>query len=333
MVTMIDVAKLAGVSTTTVSHVLNGTRSVSERTQRAVQDAVVVTGYVQNHLARSLVTASTRSIGLALSTRMNPYFGEVVEGIEAATVARGFTLLIADTHDDADQEHRVVTALRQRRVDGLILAASAGATRLLDELAHRAVPVVLIDRLPSERFDQVGVENEQPTAELVRHLAGHGHQRIAMVAGREGLTTSAERLAGYRRAVMECGGAVMSELVANGHSTSEGGRDAVRRLLQLAVPPTAFIIANNAMTVGALRAIREAGKRVPEDVAVVAFDDVEWADLLYAPLTAIAQPTELMGTTAVDMLFARIADPARSPSTVRLPARVIVRDSCGCNRS
>ncbi|MFE0515862.1 LacI family DNA-binding transcriptional regulator, partial [Streptomyces sp. NPDC058964] len=207
MPTMADVARSAGVSVATVSHVLNGTRPVLPHTRQAVLDAVDELGYTPNTLARSLVTSRTRSIGLAVSAISNPYFTEILQGVEAAALQEGYSLLIADPHDDPEHEHKVVRLLHERRVDGMIVAPSADPRRLLAYLDRHAVPTVFLDRVvdaPGEdvdgatRFDQVCAENTGPMARLVAHLAGLGHRRIGLVAGLPGLSTTGDRITGYR---------------------------------------------------------------------------------------------------------------------------------------
>ncbi|MEU6171857.1 LacI family DNA-binding transcriptional regulator [Streptantibioticus parmotrematis] len=333
MATMHEVARRAGVSVTTVSHVVNSTRPVSDQARAAVEAAIRETGYVPNAVARSLATASTRSIGLAVSALTNPYLGELASAIESTAAAAGYTVLLADTHDDAEQEERVLRALRNRRVDGILLATSMDATRLRACLAgtpQPAPPVVFIDRLACPGFDQIGVENERATAGLVAHLVERGHRRIGMVAGREGITTSTERLAGYRRGLTEHGIAHDTALEVYGASDAEPARAAVLRLLDLSSPPTALISGNNHMTVGVLRGLRDRGVSVPDDMAVAAFDDVEWGDLLPSPLTAVAQPWQRLGREATRMLLDRLNGDTTPPRSVRLTPTLVHRRSCGC---
>lgn len=331
MVTMADVARLSGVSVATVSHVINDTRPVSVRTRAAVLEAIRSTGYVQNTIARSLKTARTNSIGLATSAISNPYFADVMGAIETEAGRRGFTLLLSDTHDDPDQELRVVRALVERRVDGVILAPSPGACDgALAHLAAQRTPTVLIDRLASAAFDQVGVTNAEALAELVGHLAGNGHRRIGYVAGLEGLTTSIERLDGYRRGLSAAGLPEDPELVVNGGSEAIRAQAAVRELLHAHDPPTGIVVGNNHMTIGVLRGLAEEGIRVPEDVAFVAFDDFEWADLFHPRLTVVAQPSVELGRRAMELMATRLAQPELPPRTVRLEPAFIHRDSCGC---
>ncbi|MGK5642816.1 LacI family DNA-binding transcriptional regulator [Streptomyces sp. URMC 126] len=330
MATMADVARHAGVSVATVSHVLNETRPVRPATRDAVRAAIAELGYTHNTLARSLVTSRTRSIGLAVSAAGNPYFTEIFQGVEASTLEAGYSLLTADPHDDPGHELKTVRLLHERRVDGMIIAPSADPAALLDHLARTRVPAVFLDRLVGDAHDQVCAENEAPTARLTGHLAERGHTRIALVAGAPGLSTTTERIAGYRRGLAEAGLPHVPELVVDGDSRAEGAERAVERLLALAQPPTALVTANNAMTIGALRALRAARLSVPGDMALACFDDFSWADLFEPRLTAIAQPSREIGAAAVRLLLDRLAEPGRAPRTVRLPCAFVHRSSCGC---
>lgn len=338
MTTMADVAKEAGVSTTTVSHVLNGTRTVSEKTVRRVLAAIERTGYRPHSIARALAGARTQSIGVAMSGISNPYFMDVVAAIEAAAAEHGHTMLLGDTHDEPLKELQMVEELVLRRVDGLLLAPSAGAQdNALRYLLEQSVPVVLIDRLLPAGIDQVGTENKEPTAQLVEHLAQHGHRRIGLVAGIQGLSTVEERVLGYQvglersdipfdRTLLGYGVSQRTE----GGPTREPARAAVHRMLDAENPPTALIAGNNTMTIQVLRALRERAMSVPGDIALAAFDDFEWSDVFHPRLTVIAQPTRDIGSTAVHLLLARINDPGREPRTIQLPARLVQRESCGC---
>ncbi|MFF9042482.1 LacI family DNA-binding transcriptional regulator [Streptomyces parvulus] len=337
MPTMADVARSAGVSVATVSHVLNDTRPVLPDTRRAVLDAVEELGYIPNTLARSLVTSRTRSIGLAVSAISNPYFTEILQGVEASALEHGYGLLIADPHDDPVHEREVVRMLHERRVDGMIVAPSAEPKDLVAYLGRHRVPAVLLDRVvevPEEdgapRFDQVCAESAEPTARLVGHLAGLGHRRVGLVAGRPGLSTTRERITGYRHGLAAAGLPYDERLLVHGDSEADGGTRATAALLSLAVPPTALVTANNAMTIGALRALRDRGLSVPGDIALCCFDDFAWADLFTPRLTAVAQPSRDLGAQAVRLLLERLAAPDRPARTVRLPCAFVHRTSCGC---
>ncbi|MEW2106780.1 LacI family transcriptional regulator [Streptomyces cellulosae] len=337
MATMADVARSAGVSIATVSHVLNGTRPVLPHTRQAVLDAVEELGYTPNTLARSLVTARTRSIGLAVSAISNPYFTEILQGVEAAALECGYSLLIADPHDDPAHERKVVQLLHERRVEGMIVAPSPEPGELLAYLKRHEVPAVFLDRLvgsPADDdrplFDQVCAESTEPTAGLVTHLAGLGHRRIGLVAGLPGLSTTTERITGYRHGLAAAGLPYDERILVHGDSEAAGAERATAELLRLGSRPTALVTANNAMTIGALRALRAHGLSVPKDIALCCFDDFAWADLFSPRLTAVSQPSRDIGARAVQMLLDRIADPGRPTRTERLPCTFVHRTSCGC---
>jgi len=336
MATMVDVARSAGVSVATVSHVLNDTRPVLPHTRQAVLDAIDALGYTPNTLARSLVTSRTRSIGLAVSAISNPYFTEILQGVEAGALERGYGLLIADPHDDPAHERKVVQLLHERRVDGVIVAPSSDPGELVAYLGRHDVPTVFLDRLVdapadgAEHFDQVCAENAEPMAALVTHLAGLGHRRIGLVAGLPGLSTTSERITGYRHGLATAGLPYDERLVAHGDSAAEGAERATAALLSLGAPPTALVTANNAMTIGTLRALRDRGLSVPGDLALCCFDDFAWADLFSPRLTAISQPSREIGARAVRLLLERLDSPDRPSRTVRLPSSFVHRTSCGC---
>lgn len=334
MVTMADVARRAGVSTATVSHVLNNTRAVSDDTKAAVLAAVEETAYTPNTVARSLATSRTTTIGLVLSAISNPYFGDLLSAAERAAAAAGYTLLLVDPHEDPEYERTVVARLHNHRVDGVVLAPSARPDAALEYLARHEVPTVLLDRLISgglaDDLDQVGSENQQATATLTRHLVEHGHRRIALVEGLVGLSTTDERRDGFVQALAEAGIERDPALEVSGESATDPARVAMAALLAGPEPPTAVVVGNNSMTIGVIGALRDAGARVPEDVAVVAFDDFAWADLFAPRLTAMAQPFARIASEAVRLLLRRQAQPDAPVEVLRLPPTFVIRESCGC---
>lgn len=330
VVKMSDVARRARVSVTTVSHVLNETRFVAPETREAVLNAIRETGYVPNTIARSLVRSKTDTIGLALSAISNPYFGELAHHLQTEAEVRGYSVLIADTHDDPERELKVARDLHERRVDGIILAPSPAPGPTLDYLRLRQVPVVIVDRMIGSGLDEVGTENIEATSQLVEHLAGLGHQRIGMVTGLAGLATSEERVKGYRLGLERSNLKYDDALLRGGASDAEPARGATAQLLQMPKPPTALIVANNQMTIGAMRALRDAGLSVPTDIALAAFDDFDWADLFSPRLTTIAQPHRELAAHAVELITSRIAHPEEPPRSHRLEPTLIHRNSCGC---
>lgn len=328
MVTMRDVAQLAGVSITTVSHVLNSTRAVAPDTRTRVLDAIDVTGYTGDAIARSLVTGGTKSIGVAMSLDANPTVAQLIRAIEQETAQAGYAMVLTDTRDEPETERLAVRTLRSRRVDGVILAPSPGAdTAVLPDLRKLDLPTVLVDRLSiSQDVDQIGPENVQAISALVRHLAEHGHRRIGMVSGPADLATNSERVLGYRLGLGRAGLTWDESLV--GYSDQESAE--VDALLDHPDPPTAMIAGSDAVLAGLLRAVRGRDLRVGSDLAVVAFGEVEWADLVDPPITTMAAPITDIGRAAVRMLLDRIADPVLPARSSRLPPTLLQRRSCGC---
>jgi LacI family transcriptional regulator len=330
---MSDVAAAAGVSVTTVSHVLNNTRPVSDELRQRVVDAVEASGYTTNGIARALATRNTMLVGVVMSFLSNPFFAPLVSSIEKTARRHGYTLLLTDNHENAADELTQLQIMLDRRVDGVILApASANPESVLDLLSKRGTPAVLVDRFADQRFDEVGVANVEPTADLVSHFTDRGHTRIGFVSGRTGLSTTTERLAGYRLGLDRAGLPHDRSLVRSGSSRIEPATAAVRALLAVPDPPTAIIAANNAMTIGVLRGLRDMGVRVPEDMAVAAFDDIAWADLMNPGLTAVAQPIPEMGNLAAKMLIKRIGGYEGPAERRTLPPTFQHRQSCGCEQ-
>lgn len=322
--TIDDVARQAGVAISTVSHVINGTRFVSEETKLAVEKAIAATGYIPNSLARSLARSRTNTIGIALSGTSNPYFMELVYALAAECTTRKWMTLLADTKEDPDVEEKSVRQLHQHRVDGVILATCGDEnSRSLAYLDQNRVPTVLVDRLVSRRFSQVGVENKRAMKQLVEHLYNLGHRRIAMIAGRPHVATTLERVNAYKRTLYAHGLPVDQALIHDGSEDAES----FDRLLSL--KPTAILAGNNRSMIRLMQYLHAAGLQVPRNIAVVGFDDFEWADYFHPRLTVIAQPIEAIAQRAISLLAARIEDPEAKPQTLHIKPKLIIRESCG----
>jgi LacI family transcriptional regulator, galactose operon repressor len=327
--TIADVAREAGVSVSTVSHVVNRTRKVAPATAQAVRAAIDAIGYHPNVLARSLKMATTQSVGIAISAIANAYFIDVICAIEAECARLGMMVFLSDTHDDPDRELAVVTALHHRRVDGVILAPSADPERrAFAYLRNARLPCVLVDRTPDPTFDQVGVNNREAMQALVEHVAGLGHRRIGYVGGHPGFQTTLERIGGYRDTLERLGLTFDDRHLVTGSDSTSSATSATHALLSIERPPSAIVAGNNMATIGAMRAIRARGLRVPQDISIVGFDDFEWADCFEPRLTLVAQPCEEIGRQAAILLMERIAAPDGPRRSLRLDARLIVRDSC-----
>lgn len=321
------VAVAAGVSKSTVSHVVNKTRPVAPETEQAVLTAMARLGYVGPGHTGSDPDAMT--IGIAMSAMTNPYFGTVVQAMDRRAILDGYSLVLADPHDDPANEVRAMTDLLRRGVSGVILAPSADPAAALAYARHNAVPVVLIDRLLPLGLDQVGSENVEATAALVAHLAGHGHRRFCFVSPRPGLTTTQERWDGFRLGLRRQGFA--PEVPVLDGLDSERLAVQLRTALDGPEAPTAVVSGNNQATIELMKACRRLGLSIPGDLAVAVFDDFEWADIFHPRLTAMAQGTSAIGAQSIELLTRRLSDPETPARTVRIEASLVIRESCGCD--
>lgn len=330
MSTIHDVAKAAGVSIATVSATINQSAYVSPALQERVRKAVAEVGYHPDGIARSLKTRTTKTLGLIISDISNPFFTAVIRGIEDVANARGYTLVLCNTDERLEKERAYVQLLRSRRVDGLIMAPVGIAEEYEGFDAAVAVPLVFIDRRVPGRADAVVVDNVRGALDVVRHLIDLRHRRIGIITGLPKISTSKERLQGYRQALTEAGLPVDPALLKIGYSRLDGGYQAARELLGLPARPTAVFATNNLMAIGLMRAVAECGLRCPQDISVACFDDFEWASVFHPRLTTVAQPTYDMGTKAAELLLARLdGSHAGEPREVVLSPTLIIRDSCG----
>jgi LacI family transcriptional regulator len=328
MTSIAEVARKAGVSVSTVSHVVNGTRYVSPDTAKLVNDAIATIGYLPNTLARSLKLASTGCVGLAISALSNPYFSDIICAVEAECARLGLMVFLSDTQDDPEKELAVIRALHQRRVDGIIFAPCAAPKQSLDYLAQRNVPCVLIDRMADPRFDQIGVDNAKAMRVLVDHIVAQGHRNVGFVAGQPGFATTVERIAGFHAALKSHGISTPADSVITGNATTACATAAAHRLLSQPQPPSVIVTGNNLATIGVMRAVRERGLSITGDLSLVGIDDFEWADLFEPRLTLVEQPCGEIGRQAAALLVERITTPASARRSVRLEPTLRVRASC-----
>ena len=328
MVTIREVAESAGVSYATVSHVINNTRLVSPETRERVLAAMDALNYRPNALARSLRQGKTNTLGLVLPDSANPFFAEISRSIEDEAFKRGYSVFLCNTERDTQRELFYVDVLSNRQVDGIIFVAAGDQADSLDFLLHRNMPVVMIDRnLSDVEVDAVLTDNQLGGYLATRHLLELGHTRIACIAGPSSITPSAERIIGYRKALEEAGISYEETLVLRGDYHAQSGMDITKSILSLHPRPTAIFALNDLMALGALRAAAEADCSVPEDLAVVGYDDLAIAHFTNPPLTTIAQPKKAIGVQAINLLVGRMSQKNRPPSRIILPPELIVRRS------
>jgi LacI family transcriptional regulator len=327
MATMVEVARRANVSVSTVSHVLNGTRHVEGETRQRVLAAIEATGYRQDALARALRRAKTDSIGLVVSDAGEPAFAAMAHGVEHAAVEHGLTLVLANSAEDADRERKAVQTLLDRRVDGLILARAAESDPgLIESLETEKPPTILLDRIfPMLPFDQVGADNRAAMRELSLRLIDRGHTRMAIVAGDTRVPTLHERLDGFTSALFETRQSIQDQHILTG--TEDDGVRAGLRTALTSQRPTAVIASSTPLAVLALRTLAEEGLRVPDDIAFATFDGFDNSDLFRPQVTTVRQPAFDMGVAAVQLLVERLRTPEASPRTVRLRQHIEWRES------
>lgn len=332
-VTIRDVARLAGVSLATVSNVLNNSRSAAAETRERVLKAVEALGYAPHAAARSMRGQSSALIGLIVADITNSFFTSLVHAVERAAQARGYSVILCNSDEDLAREERHLLMLRTQRVDGIILAATGQrSSGRAAAIARLRAPTVLVDRgLDEFGLDAVVLDNRRAALEATRHILSFGHRRVAMIGGPVAISTGAERLSGYREALLEAGLAPDPALVHDAGFREDPAYDATCALLALPVGqrPTALFAANSLIAIGVMRAVADSGLRCPEDVSVVSIDDFAWANAFRPRLTTVAQPIDAMGETAVRLLMARLDGSAPAePRTEVMAPFLVVRDSC-----
>jgi DNA-binding LacI/PurR family transcriptional regulator len=324
-----DIARLARVSHPTVSRALQNSPLVNPATAAKIRKIAEAAGYRPSAVARGLVTRRTRTVGLVVTTVADPFAGEVACGIEEAAHDHGYAVFLADSNCDAERERKVVQELAERRVDGIIVTSSRVGSDYLPMLAQLNVPMVLVnDQYPGEFVHSVMIANEDGSRAVTEHLIELGHRRIAYVGDRSGYQTETERFKGHKQALASAGIEFASELAVLGDGRPEGALAAVDGLLKLANPPTAVCCYNDMTALGAMRAIRARGLRVPEDVSVTGFDDLFFAEYLEPALTTVRQPMRRMGEMAMENLL-KLMVGEESVAQVKVEAELIVRGSTG----
>jgi len=334
-VTIRDVARRAGVSPMTVSRVINDSARVSPATRGRVEEAISELGYVPSRLARGLSARRTGTLALIVPDVANPFFTLIVRGAEDVARRAGYRMIICDTRADLDVEREVIEEMIAHRVEGILIAAVSDRSREhLRRLAGFGVPFVLVDRtVRGIDADVVLGDNAEGARRLVEHLVSLGHRRIGMVVESDDVSTARDRLRGYRAALEEAGLPYDAGLVADATVDPSGGITGMRKLLALERRPTAVFTVNNLVALGAIEAVRAAGLEVPNDLALVCFDDIEYASRLYPFLTVMEQPAETFGTLGTQLLLERVE--GRAPERTRvvvLPAEFVVRRSCGASQ-
>lgn len=336
-ITIEEIARLANVSRSTVSRVLNNHPNVRPAVRDKVLRVVREHNYIPNAAARSLASNRSYAISLLISGSTgeifaDPFFPQVIQGVSETCNSAGYVLMLAMLTAEMEQTfyNRMVGG---RHFDGVIMLSSDIDDPLLPQLIRAGIPLVLIGRHPYlEGLSTVDSENREGARAATAHLIGLGHRRVATITGRLTMQSGVDRRDGYKQALTAAGLPIDPDLIVEGDYTREQGYRAMRRLLSLPEPPTAVFAASDATAFGAQRAIHEAGLRIPDDVALVGFDDVPSAAYANPPLTTVRQSSAEMGVQAARALLAQIEDPSKPPAAIRLPTTLVVRESCGAAR-
>lgn len=330
MPTIKDVARRAGVAPITASRVINNSGYVSAETRRRVEAAIEELGYVPNRVARSLRSKRTQTLALVLTDITNPFWTTVARGVEDAARMGGFSVILGNTDESEPREYEYIQVLLQKQVDGFLLVPARHGARSVALIQRQKVPLVVLDRTVEANVDTVRSDSVGGARALTRHLISLGHRRIAMLTGPREVSTAVDRALGYRQALEEAGIPVTGELMRFGPYTQQGGYAMTLSILSLSSRPTAIFAGNNFIAVGALRALREAGLQVPEDMSLVAFDDLPPSFVVEPFLTVAAQRAYEMGQVATQLLLTRLAEQEPGqPQEIVLSTELIVRRSCG----
>ncbi len=320
-----DVAEAAGVSTATVSRVISNGLHVRPEVRERVMLAIEQLGYRPNLVARSLRSQQSSTIGLILSDISNPFFSSLSRAVEDAAYEQGFNVVLCNTDENPEKEAIYLNLMQDTNVAGVIIAPTRQTTATLMS-SQQPFPTVIVDRsIPNGDIDVVVLDNVDAAYRLTTHLIEQGYQRIAALCS--DMSTGLERQLGYERALRAHGQAPRSEYVKYIAPQIDTGYAATLKILDLPQPPDALFTVNSLLAAGALQAIRERNLSIPDEIALVTFDETTWADLVQPAITLISQPTYEMGSAAAELLLQRIANPTRSTRQVILKGQLVVRGS------
>lgn len=330
MATLREVAERAKVSLSTASRVVNKEPLVKAGAKERVEAAIAELNYVPNRVAQRLrrIYTHKKLIALVLPDIQNPFYVDVVRGVEECAYKEGFSVMIGNFGQDEDKEGLILETLQSESIDGLIGAPSHGRDQHIMKVIENGYAVVCIDRgLIDVDVDVVKVNNEDGVCAAIDYLISMGHRRIAHITGHPRIPTTIERIAGFEKAMHAKAIQVDPALVMASNSDYPSGAALMQELLDMANPPTAIFAANNLLTLGALKAIHENGLNIPEDISIIGFDDMYWSMSLNPPLTAVRQSGYEIGRRAAELLLAKIRHPRQAPKSLVLETELVLRQS------
>lgn len=328
MVRIADVAKLANVSTATVSRVISNSGTVKKETAEKVMEAVKKLNYQPNVLARQLRRSETKTILVVVPDITNPFFSEVLRGIESVAIQNGYQVLLGDARNNAESEASYLTILGQKKADGLILLTARSNQKMLEEISQDYPVVLACEYYEGSRLPTVSIDNVSSARKATEYLISLNHKRIGHISGPLNVVVGRDRCKGFHQAMAQHGLSVDPSLVQEGEFSFESGFNLMMKFLALQDFPTAIFAGNDEMAMGAVKAVKSKGFKVPEDFSVVGFDDIKFASIFEPALTTVAQPTFDMGQKAMQLLLKIINGEELEKSQFILPDKLIVRDSC-----
>ncbi|SDI01634.1 LacI family DNA-binding transcriptional regulator [Alteribacillus bidgolensis] len=329
--TMKDIAKEANVSTATVSHVINGTKHISEEKQNKIMEVIRKYNYIPNSTAKNLRKQSTKTAGLIVSSFPDSFVTGMVYGAEKRAREMGYNLLLINTNENSSYEKETINLLHAQMVDGIILAPTSSGASYLNSFTDDNFPIVLVNRDdPSvKNVPKVTGDNYQTGFDATTHLLKHGYKKIGIIYAVANVSTTVNRIEGYKDALKKYHVPFDDSFIEQGHATVEGGAEAVKSLLNREKDISALFILNDLMTIGAISKIKELSLRIPKDIALMGFGDFASANIIDPPVTNIVLPPETIGKTAFDVLLSKINNPEYNKH-IELPPTLITRKSCGC---
>jgi LacI family transcriptional regulator, repressor for deo operon, udp, cdd, tsx, nupC, and nupG len=328
MVRIADVAKLANVSTATVSRVISNSGTVKKETTEKVLEAIKKLNYQPNMLARQLRRLETNTILVVVPDITNSFFSDVLRGIESVAVENGYQVILGDAQNLVKRENSYFTLVRQKKADGIILLTARTNQQILEELANEHPVVLACEYIEGSKIPTVSIDNISSARKATEYLIHLNHKRIGHITGPLNVVVGRDRLKGFQQAMSQYGLDVDSMLVQEGDFTYESGFNLMKKFLAVDYPPTAIFAANDEMAIGAIRAAKTRGLNVPEDLSVIGFDDIKFASIFEPELTTIAQPTFNMGKKAMELLINLINDDELEKDQFMLDIELVVRDSC-----
>lgn len=332
MATIRDVAKMAGVSISTVSLALNNSDKVSNATNRKVWAAAKSVGYSPNPIAQSLARGHTDLIGMIVGDVANPFFGQLLKEVEHLVLDKGHLVVVSDTEAEPEREIAMLNHLTAQRAAGALLSPHGHKPDYVKALGEVSMPLVLLDhKVEGVEADFVSSDNILASAMITEHVLRLGHRRIAHISGSSGLWTSEQRILGFRQTMSTGGTTIDEDLILDGRYSGDGAYECTMRLLTMPDPPTAILAANNIMALGALQAMNDLGVRCPEDVSLASIDDVPWGNVIQPRITMVIQPISEIARIATGFLLERIdqrGGPSFAPREVILIPKLFVGKSC-----